>query len=170
MVGFTIKIEGLKELDQRRTELGTVEARRVVRDALRQGGEVFRSAVADGVPSKWPARSAQTTALPLGALKNDIQLHIGLNGEGLPAAIIKPGKWTAHVARFLEYGHRLVKGGNSRMVRDGYHRGPGTQLGDVPETPFIRPAYEAMRATAVDVTVFALVSGIEEAAEKRKVS
>ena len=148
MGGFTTQIEGLKELDRKLGELGTKAARRVIRKALKAGGEVFRVAVAERAPERPDLHSG--TALPPGVLARDIEVDMG-TADGLPAAIIEPGSYTRHVARWVEYGHRLVKGGHSSMKR-GKLQGNGAQIGDVPAYPFIRPGYEASRAEATKVT------------------
>ena len=163
MGGFTARIEGLKELDAKLAELGTTAAKRVIREALKQGGYVFQLAVEERAPER-PALPSGT-ALPPGALKLDIVVEMGTDDEGLPAAIIRPGKYTAYVARFVEYGHRLVKGGYRSMKR-GKMRGSGHDIGEVPAYPFIRPGYEAAREEAVRVTCESLASGIEKAAKK----
>lgn len=51
-------------------------------------------------------------ALPVGALKADVTLEVRRE-SGLLMAVVGPGKLTAHVARWVEYGHRRVRGGYS---------------------------------------------------------
>lgn len=161
MGGFTVKLEGLKELDAKLTELGGDAARRVIRAGLRAGGEVLQAAVQERAPERpvLPSR----TALPPGALKSDIELRAGKDEAGLPAVIVAPGKYTAHAAVWVEYGHRLVKGGYRRASG----RGPGHEIGSVLAHPFIRPGYEAAASASAEAAVEAIRSGIEKEAAKK---
>lgn len=175
MAGFSVHIEGLHELDAKLAELGGDKAKKVVDAALRAGGKVFLEAVTAAAPERAPTPSG--TALPPGALAHDIGMRLGKNDEGLPAEIIAPGRATEHVARFVEYGHRIVRGGYSKATyRHGRfvgYLGPGRQLRDeggelmeVQPYPFIRPAYEASVNGAIDAFVAALKEGIEAEAAK----
>jgi HK97 gp10 family phage protein len=167
MVGFTAQIVGLKELDQKLTELKTTQAQHIIREGLKAGGAVFQTAIAERAPERPDLPSG--TALPVGALQRDIEVKFGRDDQGLPAVIVAPGKYTAHAARWVEYGHRLVRGGYSRLITSGRHagktRGPGKQVGEVEQHPFIRPGYEAAREEAVKVTIATIAAGVEKAAK-----
>lgn len=163
MAGFSVQIAGLKELDEKLAELSTKDAKRVMRQSLRAGGEVLQAAVRERAPERPDLPSG--TALPPGALARDIELLLGAK-DGLPAAFVEPGKYTRHAARWVEYGHRLIKGGYNKLLANGKHRGYGKEIGSVPAYPFIRPGYEAARQEAIDVTCSTLASGIEKAANK----
>jgi hypothetical protein len=164
MVGFTARIEGLKELDAKLAELAGPAAKRILRDGLDAGGKIFQAAVMARAPERPVLPSGN--ALPPGALKLDIEVVHG-KADGLPAVIVEPGFFTRHAARWVEYGHRLVKGGYSKVVGDR-RRGPGHEIGNVPAHPFIRPGYEAAREAAVGATVMMIAHEIEAAAAKRK--
>lgn len=169
MGGFSESIVGLKELDEKLSAMATTEAHKVIHDALLEGGKVLQAAIAERAPERPVLPSG--TALPPGALKRDIEIHFGKDPDGLPAAIVVPGKYTEHAARWVEYGHRLVRGGYSRLIKKGRnagkYRGPGQEVGEVPEHPFIREGYEAARQPAVEVTCQAIAEGIEKAAAKK---
>jgi HK97 gp10 family phage protein len=174
MTGFTVQFEGLKELDDKLKQLSDKAARKVIRAGLMEGGKVFQAAVIERAPERPDLPSGD--ALPVGALKLDIELHFGRDPEGLPAAIVTPGDHTAHVADWVEYGHRMVTGGYSKETRpgSGKYRGSGMQLKNdegelvnVPAHPFIRPAYEGSQAEATDVAIRKIARGIEEAAAKK---
>ena len=166
MDGYSIDIVGLKELDATLSNLKEATAKRLVWGALEAGADVFQEAVAQAAPERPDLPSG--TALPVGALKQDIEIHRGKDDQGAPAVIIGPGKYTAHVARWVEYGHRLVRGGYSKVLKNGKTRGPGKEVSQVPAHPFIRPAYEAVRDTAVDVTVLTLADSITKEAIKKR--
>jgi HK97 gp10 family phage protein len=167
MGGFTASVTGLKELDRKLGELGDKQAKKIIRDALKAAGAVFEAAVR----ARAPVRSGSTsgTALPPGALKNDIDSVLGTTDDGgpaLPAVIVRPGKYTRRAAEWVEYGHRQVHGGYSKVLASGKRRGPGREVGAVPAHPFVRPAYEAAREEAAAVCCNELVFGVEKAAKK----
>lgn len=156
MGAFSMKIEGLKEIDAKLSELKGRTARRIIKEAVLAGGKVLQGEVRLRAPVR--GSLPHGTALPPGALKSDIELRFGFSGDGLPAAIVKPGRYTAHVARWLEYGHRLVRGGYSRVLAGGRTRGRGREIktlsgGAVPAYPFIRPAFETAKIPAIEATV-----------------
>lgn len=167
MGGFTAQMTGLRELDEKLGELGDKEAKRIINSALKASGLVFEAAVRSRAPVRPGGPSG--TALPPGALKNDIGSYIGATDDGgrpLPAVIVRPGQFTRRVANWLEYGHRQVRGGYSRLLATGKRRGPGREIGAVPAHPFIRPAYEAVREEAAQMCCDALALGVEKAARK----
>lgn len=118
-----------------------------LRKAVTAGGKVLQAAIAERAPELDSPESPGSDALPPGALKSDIELHAFVVKEGASAsAVIEPGKFTKHVARWVEYGHRLVRGGYNRVIdkgpSKGKTRGKGSVVGEVEAHPFIRPAVE----------------------------
>jgi hypothetical protein len=168
MGGFTAEFKGLKELDAKLSALGGPAARQLIHEAVMAGGKVLQTEVRLRAPER--TSIAHGDALPPGMLKGDIELHFGITDGGLPAAIVKPGKYTAHVARWVEYGHRLVRGGYSKILAGGRTRGRGQQVGAVPAYPFIRPAFETARAAAIMATVESLRHNLPEAVQKGEIS
>jgi HK97 gp10 family phage protein len=155
MGSFNASLPGLKELDQKLSALKGKTANRLIRDAVMAGGKVFQAEVRLRAPVR--ASGQHGNALPPGALKSDIELAFGITEEKLPAAIVKPGKYTKHVARWLEYGHRLVRGGYSKILPNGRVRGPGRAASiSVQPYPFIRPAFETARVAATMAAVESL--------------
>jgi hypothetical protein len=172
MEGFSERIEGLSDLEERLKDLKAGTARRMVKDGCMSGGHVLAAAIAARAPVRPELPSG--TAIPPGALRRDIEVYFGRNSEGKPAAIVVPGHYTAHVARWLEYGHRMVKGGYNRLVgTGGQTRGPGHQLkletpnGDVKAHPFIRPGFEAARGAAVTAAITKVRQDLDEWKAKR---
>jgi HK97 gp10 family phage protein len=164
--GITVEILGLAELQQKLTELSTTAADRCIRTALRAGAEIEQAAIQERAPERPDLPSG--TALPPGALANDIVVHVRKSDQGNLSAIIGPDKYTSHVARWVEYGHRLVVGGYSSMdKRTGKYRGPGQHKGDVPAHPFIRPAFEATRDEVTTAITTTLASEIEKASKTK---
>jgi hypothetical protein len=107
--------------------------------------------------------------LPDGALKSDITVTTHRYKDGTPYVTVQPGKYTARVAQWVEYGHRLVRGGYSKVLKNGKTRGIGKVIGDVAAHPFIRPAYEASRDAVADIIGKTLVAEIEKAVARKGV-
>lgn len=130
---------------------------------VRAGARVFRDAVEEAAPVL-DERTANSTALEPGALKADIRMGLRHNAVGTAEAHVGPGKDTARVARWVEYGHRLVKGGYSKVLAGGKTRGPGAEIGEVAAHPFIRPAYEASLSAAEEAMAAELDKVVKESA------
>jgi HK97 gp10 family phage protein len=161
--GIDIKIEGLDALKATFQALATKGADRCVLKALQAGAVIEQAAITERAPVK------DTTGgmLPDGALKSDIVITTHRNkSRDTPYVTVAPGKYTSHVALWVEYGHRLIRGGYSRLLKSGKTRGPGAQIGTVPAHPFIRPAYEASRQEVAAAIASTLVTEIQKSASK----
>jgi hypothetical protein len=141
MAAFSCRIEGLAALDARLKEMGTTEAKRCIRKGLRAGAVIMQEAIRSITPTRPDLPS--TTALPVGALVNDIEIANIVVDDSL-GVMIGPGKHTAHAARLTEYGH----------ARKG---------GQVPAHSFIRRAYESAREPSTTALVTTLATEIEQA-------
>jgi HK97 gp10 family phage protein len=163
MADTNITIDGLAAVDEHLAALSREAARKIARNALRKGGEVMRDAIMERAPERPDLPSG--TALPVGALAADIRMGATTDDGGNPSEWVGPGKFTSHAARWVEYGHRQVKGGRSRLLKSGKTRGPGKEMGEpVPAHPFIRPAYEATAEKTIEVMVESLVADVEKSA------
>ena len=157
--GLEITVTGLSELDAAMAELGSGNAvEQVCRRALREGGNVMKAAIAANAPVRPELPSG--TALPPGALQGDIQVTVSKDSENSFSAWIEPGKFTRHVATWVEYGHRLVRGKTGK-------RSEGTVTGDVRAHPYIRPAFDANEDLAVDAVSESIAKDINAAARQR---
>jgi HK97 gp10 family phage protein len=161
--GISIEVKGLAELQAKLDALSTKQADRCIRTALKAGAVIEQAAIVERAPVK------DTTggSLPDGALKNDIIIRFLKDTAGAISAIVGPAKLTAHVARWVEYGHRLVRGGRSRLLATGKTRGPGSQQGDVAAHPFIRPAYESSRQAVTTAICTTLATELEKASKTK---
>jgi HK97 gp10 family phage protein len=163
--GFSIDVLGLPALHAKLADMSTKALERATRKALREGAAIVQQAVTERAQEK------DTTGgvLPDGALKSDIVVRLKQGkDDGIIRAYIGPDKDTAYVARWVEYGHRMIRGGRSRLYKlTGKVKGPGRHVGDIPAHPFIRPGWEASRSQAADVIQKTLVSEIEKAWKKK---
>ncbi len=136
-----MRMKGLPETQAAMNALRQEVRTTATRGAVRDGATVIGDAMTAAAPVL-DHKTAESTSLEPGEMKADIRVAMGrVDQEGFITAAIGPTKRTRHVARWVEYGHRLVKGGYSSFKR-GKLQGVGKQIGDVPEHPFLRPAYE----------------------------
>ena len=158
--GISIEVTGLKELQAKLADLSANQANAAIRKALRaekaEGGTGWQIAAAA------PIKDSTGGMLPDGALKHDITIIMSRDDQGQPIAIVQPGKYTRHVARWVEYGHRLIRGGRSRLLENGKTKGPGRQVGTVEPHPFIRPAYESSREAVAEAICTTLATEVGE--------
>lgn len=140
MADVTIEIKGLAELDRRLSQISEAAATKIALHANDETAAVFQNAIMAYAPVK-VRDNAGSDALPPGALKADIHRDVTRTG-----ASIGPGEKTGHVAKWVERGHRLVKGGYNNK-KEG--RGPGVQVGRVKKHPFMAPAFAASKEAAL---------------------
>jgi hypothetical protein len=70
------------------------------------------------------------------------------------------------IARLVEYGHRVVRGGYSHLDRSGRAHGPGREVGEpVPPHPFARRTVAACSEEVVQVFTNTLAVEIQKAGE-----
>jgi HK97 gp10 family phage protein len=168
MDAIDVEVTGLKEVQAMLDHLSKQAGDRCIRKALKAGALVEQAAITERAPVK------DTTGgiLPDGALKSDIEIHFKRDDQGIQQAIVGPGKYTAHAARWVEYGHRLVTGGYNKLIKFGKHagktRGPGQVIGEVKEHPFIRPGYEQSRQAVLDAITTTLKTEVTKESKKAK--
>jgi hypothetical protein len=124
----------------------------------------MKAAIAANAPVRAPLPSG--TALPPGTLQSDITVVVTKDAPDSFSAWIEPGKFSRHVARFVEWGHRMTrgKGKNSVVLKV---RKNGVELEDVPAHPYIRPAFDANEDVAFEATAESLATDINAAAKQR---
>lgn len=161
-----ITITGLTELKAKLAALSDKQGDACIRKALKAGAAIEQAAIEERAPVK----DETGGQLPPGALKADISVRLTKSENGVMSAIVGPGKLTRHVANWVEYGHRLVRGGYSRLLANGKTRGPGTATGTVEAHPFIRTAYEETRDEVSRAIATTLAAEIEAASGKKGTS
>lgn len=154
-----IDVKGIPELDNLFAQLAGPIVERAMVQGVTEGAKIFQQAVTDAAPIR--AALPSSTALPPGELKGHIQIRLTKLRNGMIAAFIEPSKQNRHVARFVEYGHRLVRGGRLKNGRNG----TGKIVGAVVAHPFVRPAYESSSGEAIDTVERRILSELTEEAE-----
>lgn len=121
------------------------------------GAIVFQLALIEKARVRESERTPGSTSLPKGYVKADVRVQkLKSRVDGMVGWLIGPSSLTAHVWRWLEFGHRLARGGQLPWSGTGRRRnrgGHGKEIGHVPAEPFIRPAFDEYWKTSYDVTV-----------------
>jgi hypothetical protein len=154
----TTEFDGMAELLERFPE--DIQDK-LMQQSLLAGAQVLELGVISKCPTRLDDRTAKTTGAKAGWLKADIRLAQKKGGHGW---LVGAGPLMAYLLRWLERGHRLVKGGtvawsNGRKSR----RGTGGQvIGHVPAYPILRPAFDEYVPTAVHAIAVELQAQIAE--------
>jgi HK97 gp10 family phage protein len=122
------------------------------RRAVVAGAKVIGEAMIERTPVQ-VEKTEGSDSLDPGEMKANIKVRSRIT-DGQPSALVGPtgkdGK-IAKIAYNVEYGHRMVTGGGSKLGIDGKFHGGGTvHEKDVPPHAFLRPAFEASAAAAID--------------------
>jgi HK97 gp10 family phage protein len=125
---------------------------RGARRAVVAGAKVIGAAMIERTPQQ-VEKKAGSNSLEPGEVKRGIKVR-SRTEDGEPVALVGPtgkGGSIGRVAHAVEYGHRIVTGGKSKLGVDGnYYGGGKVQEKDVPAYPFLRPAYEASSTAAIE--------------------
>lgn len=145
--------------------LETEQADKIMGKAFHEGAKVYQKAVSAAAPERPDLPSG--TALPPGALKSDV-IITHPKSTGGPIYEVEFGAETAHVANWVETGHRLVLGGYSHAIYNKHgeavgYRGPGKEVKQVEAHPFFRKAFEAASPEAEQVISDSILRGVEKA-------
>jgi hypothetical protein len=127
-------------LEQKLADLKDKKVQQIMRRSIREGAKVFQAAVSEAAPERVEPHTGGDS-LPPGALKSDVVIS-PIRGEKIGYQV-RFGRLTARVAADVDAGHRLVRGGKSRLnTKTGVARGAGKEIGSVPPHPFFRQAFE----------------------------
>lgn len=140
-------VTGAEEMQRRFAALRRTVRNEGARASVRAGAEVILHAMQErAIDGQQP--SLLSTALNSGEARDDLRIRERGDALGDVVALIGPSKKTGYVWRFVEYGHRLVKGGSNRLLGNGKTQGGGQVIGEVPAYPRLRPAFEASHVEA----------------------
>lgn len=162
--GFQMTIDSAALMAKLKS-LETKKADRIMGRAFHEGAKVYQQAVSAAAPERPELPSG--TALPPGALKSDVVISHP-KSEGGPIYEVEFGAETAHVANWVENGHRLVQGGYSHAIYNKHgeavgYRGPGKEVTQVEAHPFFRNAFEAASPDAEQIITDSIQRGFEKA-------
>lgn len=144
---MNLEITGLGEMRAKFSELQEIVREDATRAAVRAAGRVIQVEMERRAP-RLDAKTAKSTALDPGALQSGIDMSVRKSTDGYIEASVGPSDHISHVAHWVEYGHRLVKGGYNSLKR-GRFQGQGRMVGEVEQHQFLRPAVDASRQDAL---------------------
>lgn len=161
---FTVKVEGLAELEKALNELPEKMAKGAIRTASRKAGQLVRKAAQQNVRSSFVKRTGTlergiivaTTIKPDGVKGAKVLAWIGLR--------IKPKQLSAFYGKFLEFG--WIRGAKVRAAKarkTGQERG-GSQ---VPARKFLTPAFESQKRNMLEVFIVELKKAIDKVTYKK---
>lgn len=152
---LTIDVKGVPELQKAFANLAGPVAEKALTKGVVEAAKIFQESITANAPVR-PALPSGT-ALPVGMLKQSIQIRARKLRSGAIAAFVEPSAETRHVARFVEYGHQLIAGGR---------QGKGGKFaGRVPAHPFVRPGYEVSAQEAIELMQQTILDVILEEAD-----
>jgi HK97 gp10 family phage protein len=164
------ELSGMKELVANMTSLRQNVRGPGARKAVRSGGNVIKLAMVEDTPVLIE-KSAGSNSLEPGEVKAGIRVRMTVEDDDVneAVALVGPtgkGGTIGKTAHLVEYGHRMVTGGKSKLDIAGNFRGGGkVHEQDVPAHPFLRPAFERSAAGAMDAMAEAFGETVSEAAK-----
>lgn len=151
-----ITVRGIPEVQSNLRALPKLLVMECFSKGLHAAAQVMESAVRVRLPYDRTASSVEEYGLLLNDLVSIVTIDTNGNGGQVQITFRKK----AMVALWVEYGHRLVRGG--RLASKKNKSGKGTVIGQVPPHPFLRPAFEAAADAAIDAFVAAVQSYMTE--------
>lgn len=124
-----VDCSGVKDL---LSAMGNDVKDKAIRAALRAGAKIEQAAVQASCPERIDLPSG--TALPVGALAADVIIKQGGRNAETPYVVVTFGKYSKHVARWVEDGHKVIQGRGSERKDTGKVTTPN---------PFVSEAFES---------------------------
>jgi hypothetical protein len=117
MLEITVDVLGIEDMMK---SLEATKADAIKVKSLKEAGTILKTAIEEATPEAAVPPTSESTALPQGALKNDVEMHVSRSNHSV---VVGYGKWTRHVARWLEFGFHRFKTGKFINARIGFFRG-----------------------------------------------
>ena len=126
--------------------------------AIAYGLDKAARVIAAEIASRIPEQSEGTHSSDLPHLRDELDFEVVIDSEGRGGyADVGFGRAVSHIARFVEYGHRMI--GHKPGLRE--LSGPNIYMGRVLPLPFMRVSAAASANAAIE----AFVGGVIEAAK-----
>lgn len=160
------QMEGLKELEQMLDKLSKSMAKTVLRNALKKAGQPIAEAAKSMVPTG-----------PTGNLRDSITVSTKLRRSQRPGGYRDRTAVNVYVgndytkgphAHLVEFGTGMRKLARPRAIRLGEKVVLITHTGQMPATPFMRPAFDATKKKALDIFVKEVAAQLLKAAARLK--
>jgi len=135
--------------------LGDDAKDKAIQAALRAGAKIEQTEIQNNCPTRVEGPSG--TALPVGALKSDVIIKTSTKQADVPYALVTFGKYSKHVARWVEDGHKVIKGTKGSKKDTGKETTPN---------PFISAAFETCEQEVTKAIQETFITNITKAANK----
>jgi hypothetical protein len=116
MLELVVDIRGIDDMlrNLEATKQDSIKVR-----ALREAGQILKTEIEANAPESAIPPTAESDALPQGALKNDVVMTVSKSNHSV---VVGFGKYTKHVARWLEFGFHHIRKGKFVNIRSGFFR------------------------------------------------
>lgn len=143
---MSVKVSGLNGILHTMQTLSNADkVNQELAEAVHEGAQQAFAAIESATPERTDAWSENSTSLKRGELKAGLLLRDGRSkAAGSPWSLVQFDKSVAHVARWVDRGHRLVTGGRSRLLSNGLTRGEGREVKFINGTAFFRRAKDGI--------------------------
>ena len=161
MDDFEITID-TKAMDEALSRLPEKVQGRIAREALQKAGDIMLEAQKFLCPERTDDMPG-SDALEPGVLKESLttQVIISTKGEVARVKVGAPSE-TAHVARWVNDGHDIYKGGRKRASKN---KKAGKFLGHVEGKHFLEGAFDESAQKAIDAMLTAIGEGLKNDSE-----
>jgi hypothetical protein len=153
-VSMGVKVSGLNSILHQLNKLSDPNSMAAaLKGAVHEGAEVMRSAIEEHTPErtdKW-TEGTRSTALPPGRLREGLFIDEYQGQRGNPVAVIRFDGEAERVARWVNFGHRIVRDGKSKVLKNGKTRGAGKVVGFAAPTYFFTETVEETQGQVADI-------------------
>lgn len=116
MLEMSVDIRGIDDMMK---SLEATKADAIKVRALRDAGTILKTAIETATPEAAIPPSSQSDALPQGALRNDVVMKVSKSSHSVAVGF---GKYTKHVARWMDWGFIHTKAGKYIQRHVGFFR------------------------------------------------
>ena len=139
-----------KALDAALSQLGIKAQGEILEAALQAGAEVSLKAMKGLCPESTKTPGPKSTSLPPGMLRYDLTSSVKIRSGKVGVAKIGPTAVGKHVARWINNGWALTKGG--RRI-NGKNKGKGKVLRVIPGTHFMEASFDASKQETLNAMI-----------------
>lgn len=142
-----------RALDEVLSSLPLKVQKKIVGKALQAAGDVVLVRMKVLCPERVDEPTPDSTSLPPGMMRMDLQTAVNVSESHGAEVRIGPGQIAGHVARWVNNGWNLTRGGRRRVRKDGRAVGRGKVIKTIPGQHFIEAALDEAGQAAVDTMV-----------------
>ena len=151
-----IEVEGIEEACQALDQVSRIVSTRGYTNGLAAAGDVFRAELLPRIPYNALAVANKAHG-GKGALRVRVVRDVQVDAQGRGGVVEVGFGPLGHIANWVEWGHQIVdRGAMRKKVKGKWEATLQSVSGFVPPHPFMRPAFDAAQAKAIDAFVEAV--------------